>query len=1115
MSSIKTTHIDGDVSVGRNIAIGGKANIAGSVSIGHHLKVDGWLEAPNIKGANKGIFLTVQDLREAYPVPHDGWIAGVGDSTPFTAYVGKGDDWVATGGTIDITADIMLFKEELDELRDELHNLSDIDDEPTAGSDNLVKSGGVQNELALGAVYDVSAKNPTAGPNNNGKFESLSALLSDNNLDTLIPASVRKGGMSIKYVQSSDNKYVQYRLVADEWSTNTEDWAIADEGVYVENPEFVKVFTDSEGKILWAIKYDGTVHYGAGVPQQVVDYINERIAELSLDEYENIVSFLDNIINGNDTLQELLDKKEDGVYIENPEFVKICTSSDGSILFGIKTNGDIIFGYGVPNQIKEYVETILSGKVDIEEGKSLIPIQYIQEAEQPEYIEVVTSNDGSLLWAIKKDGTLYFGAGVPKQIEDFIRDYNENCIIEKELSVDFVMRGFFNRYGAIQLAISASLPDYSISKPIKLYEGDKIKIKCWAVANDPILLEYQDRWNTYWANTLGNANILILPNVTGWGEYECVVKKTSYYVISCDAPEEKLPTIKLFRSLSQQNQIDSFTMMERDSYGITNHNYVDKYDFVPDLTEKKTNSILTYPADTKKDSNFIVNAVAYPNGEIIACRAGGNVVKISNDGTETVLLTIPNSQDWRGMFMDSRLNVYVSPHSSTFSPGVAALDRGLYKLSYGASQFEKVISLCRSTTEIKEWTANTKYAVGDKVMRDNQSDMYICNTAHTSASSFDVTYWNPIDDWVQQTSYTVADLCKYQNRYYRCIENHTSTSSFDVTKWNAATEYMSNDDTIWTICEDENGFIYAGVYSHSIRANPAVYRTVSAFSDRYYYQHNFIMNGTLPESRYGFNTIRHVHCINFNPFDNCLYAAVGEANTICKSSTHGSTWEDLKVACYYGQPTYVLGVKDGLVIGSDGHYSCGVSKLMSDGKTMKLCGRTAPGFIFNIRRSDLTGWLYAWTRIDNIVADITKCPPPEAIDDIDAYNEWVENAPAAILRFWDLYHEWALKYYPEDARRPQNVVIMVSKDEGETWEVFNKVKVSQNNASICGYITVGYFRDGECLAGLLKPIDKTESGKAFVEPVVISEGKKKRTSDGYDLTGEIFIKLNTNNIINY
>ena len=92
-----------------------------------------------------------------------------------------------------------------------------MDEVPTAGSVKPVQSGGVQNELALGAVYDVSAKNPTAGPNNDGKFESLSALLSDASLNTLIPTAYRKGGMSIKFiqgtVQSSDNKYVQYRYV--------------------------------------------------------------------------------------------------------------------------------------------------------------------------------------------------------------------------------------------------------------------------------------------------------------------------------------------------------------------------------------------------------------------------------------------------------------------------------------------------------------------------------------------------------------------------------------------------------------------------------------------------------------------------------------------------------------------------------------------------------------------------------------------------------------------------------------------------------------------------------------------------------------------------------------
>ena len=120
MSSIKTTQIDGDVSIGRNIAMGGKAEIAGSVHVGHNMKVDGWLEAPNIKGANKGIFLTVQELREAYPNPHDGWMAGVGASTPFTAYVGKGGDWVATGGTIEVTVDMSQYTEGVEQLQEDI-----------------------------------------------------------------------------------------------------------------------------------------------------------------------------------------------------------------------------------------------------------------------------------------------------------------------------------------------------------------------------------------------------------------------------------------------------------------------------------------------------------------------------------------------------------------------------------------------------------------------------------------------------------------------------------------------------------------------------------------------------------------------------------------------------------------------------------------------------------------------------------------------------------------------------------------------------------------------------------------------------------------------------------
>ena len=56
-----------------------------------------------------------------------------------------------------------------------------IDDVPTIDSSNLVTSGGIASELALGAVYDVTAHNGGA------TFESLSALLTNANLANLIP----------------------------------------------------------------------------------------------------------------------------------------------------------------------------------------------------------------------------------------------------------------------------------------------------------------------------------------------------------------------------------------------------------------------------------------------------------------------------------------------------------------------------------------------------------------------------------------------------------------------------------------------------------------------------------------------------------------------------------------------------------------------------------------------------------------------------------------------------------------------------------------------------------------------------------------------------------------
>ena len=83
-------------------------------------------------------------------------------------------------------------------------------------------------EVSSTAIYDVSARN------NGVVFESLQALLSSSNLNTLIPVLVRHGGMTIRFIQGSEQKYAQYRYISNSVTetnfTNIGNWQNDDNG---------------------------------------------------------------------------------------------------------------------------------------------------------------------------------------------------------------------------------------------------------------------------------------------------------------------------------------------------------------------------------------------------------------------------------------------------------------------------------------------------------------------------------------------------------------------------------------------------------------------------------------------------------------------------------------------------------------------------------------------------------------------------------------------------------------------------------------------------------------------------------------------------------------------
>ena len=143
MSQIKTHEIEGDVAVGRHIAIGGDAIVQGSTLMKKNLKVEGWLDAPNIKSNHKGFYRSVDALRSAYPHPAEGWYALVGSALPAYLYIVENGVWKNTntlaGSSVVDIPEVESRLAELEETIEDLNESSDSNTELLKDLNNRLK----------------------------------------------------------------------------------------------------------------------------------------------------------------------------------------------------------------------------------------------------------------------------------------------------------------------------------------------------------------------------------------------------------------------------------------------------------------------------------------------------------------------------------------------------------------------------------------------------------------------------------------------------------------------------------------------------------------------------------------------------------------------------------------------------------------------------------------------------------------------------------------------------------------------------------------------------------------------------------------------------------------
>lgn len=91
-------------------------------------------------------------------------------------------------------------------------------------------------KFAIGEVYDISAAAAVGGVLT--KYADLTAALGTNGAN--VPEDIRRGGLSIRFVSSSDNKYVQYRLMSDSFSTTVANWQGVDDKPTPDSQNLIK-----------------------------------------------------------------------------------------------------------------------------------------------------------------------------------------------------------------------------------------------------------------------------------------------------------------------------------------------------------------------------------------------------------------------------------------------------------------------------------------------------------------------------------------------------------------------------------------------------------------------------------------------------------------------------------------------------------------------------------------------------------------------------------------------------------------------------------------------------------------------------------------------------------
>lgn len=117
--------IKGDLEVCCSATVAGRMVARGAALIKGNLKVEGWLDAKNVRAPCKGLFANVDALTSSYPEPMPGWWALVGNTIPARIYLAKNRRWMDTGEDGgEISVDLDAYDHAIEGISDRVNDLN-------------------------------------------------------------------------------------------------------------------------------------------------------------------------------------------------------------------------------------------------------------------------------------------------------------------------------------------------------------------------------------------------------------------------------------------------------------------------------------------------------------------------------------------------------------------------------------------------------------------------------------------------------------------------------------------------------------------------------------------------------------------------------------------------------------------------------------------------------------------------------------------------------------------------------------------------------------------------------------------------------------------------------